>query len=240
MSNREVTQQFTAKLLPDVLKELWQAVEENRFTREQFCDEQERLFDEYRNNWAEALTLGGFHDLKESLLRELASYVGCQDLAEIERRCSVGWRDVEDEWHKRVESGSSESVQRFYDQTEAYLYNLIWWHTLCEDDAPLAYVLALRFARNRECRPVPGLRRWRELGHYSLRPSRLRQRLGRHQLIAAAIQRLAFRPAGLERSNHRPETPVASKQGLRFCDSHGCCSNTWSIRMRLWTRSPKR
>src|SRR5262245_52411270 len=107
MSNRQMTKQ-SARLLPDVLEELWQAVEDNRFTREQFWEEKEKLFEEYRNNWAEALTLGGSRDLKESLLKELASYTGSQDMAEIERRCEVGWRGVEEEWQERVESGSGE------------------------------------------------------------------------------------------------------------------------------------
>jgi dTDP-4-amino-4,6-dideoxygalactose transaminase/2-polyprenyl-3-methyl-5-hydroxy-6-metoxy-1,4-benzoquinol methylase len=151
VSDTEVREQSTPKLLPDVLKERWQAVEENRFTKEEFGDEQEKLFEEYRNTWAEALMLEGSRDLKESLLKELASYTGCRDKAEIEGRCSVAWRDVEDEWHERVKSGSSESIERFYDHTQAYLYNLIWWHSLCEEDTPLAYVLALRFAQSRDC-----------------------------------------------------------------------------------------
>jgi hypothetical protein len=32
------------------------------------------------------------------------------------------------------------------------LYELMWWHTLNEDASPLAYVTALRFAQQRECR----------------------------------------------------------------------------------------
>ncbi len=141
-----------ARLLPDALKELWQAVEENRLTDDQYCDEREKLLDEYRRTWAAALMLGGQRRVKESLLSELASYVECDDVAEVERRCLVGWMDVEDEWRQRVESASSESIERFYDLTEAYLYNLIWWHTLSEDETPLAYVLALRFAKQRGCR----------------------------------------------------------------------------------------
>jgi len=140
-----------AKLLPDLLKDLWQTVDEVRFTGEQFYDEKERLLDEYRHTWSQALILNGHRNLKESLLWELGCYVGCDDLAEIERRCSIGWKQVEDEWHERVNPGISHSIERFYDQTEAYLYNLIWWHTFSEDDTPLAYLTALHFARQREC-----------------------------------------------------------------------------------------
>lgn len=139
-------------LLPDVLKDLWQKVDDQHFTGEQFYYEKERLLDEYRRRWSRALVLDGHPDLKESLLWELGRYVGCGDPAEMERRCSIGWKDVEDEWHQKVENGSSESIERFYDRTEAYLYNLIWWHTLVEDDTPLAYVTALDFARRSGCR----------------------------------------------------------------------------------------
>ncbi len=139
------------KLLPDVLKDLWQRVDEQQFTGERFYYEKERLLDEYRRTWSQALILDGQPDLKESLLWELGCYVGCGDLVEVQRRCSIGWKGVEDEWHQKVESGSSQSIERFYDETEAYLYNLIWWHTLVEDLTPLAYVIALDFAKQRGC-----------------------------------------------------------------------------------------
>jgi dTDP-4-amino-4,6-dideoxygalactose transaminase len=139
-------------LLPDTLKTLWGAVEEERFTRDQFCSEQERLLDEYRCTWREALILHGHQDLRESLLSELGEYVGCDDRAEVERRCGISWKGVEDEWHEKVDPGSSRTIQEFYDLTEAYLYNLIWWHTLVEDETPLAYVTALHFAKQRGCR----------------------------------------------------------------------------------------
>src|SRR5215470_18737276 len=147
-------QEFTAdKLLPDALKDLWEAVEEGHFTRNQFYREQQRLLGAQRDVWREALTFGGYPDLRESLLRELGEYVGCSDLAELEQRCSIGWKAVEDEWHARVgPSPDTLAIDQFYDCTEAYLYNLIWWHTLVEDDTPLAYVLALRFAQQRRCR----------------------------------------------------------------------------------------
>lgn len=139
------------KLLPDVLKDLWQTVDEQHFTGVQFYYEKERLLDEYRRRWGCALVLDGHPNLKDSLLWELGRYVGCGDFVEIERRCSIAWKGVEDEWHQKVEDGSSQSIDRFYDETEAYLYNLIWWHTLIEDDTPLAHVTALDFARQCGC-----------------------------------------------------------------------------------------
>jgi dTDP-4-amino-4,6-dideoxygalactose transaminase/SAM-dependent methyltransferase len=139
-------------LLPDTLKTLWEAVEEQRFTDDQFSSEQQRLLDEYRCTWRDALIVNAHQDLRDSLLLELGEYVGCDDLAEVERRCGISWKGVEDEWHERVDPGSSRTIQEFYDRTEAYLYNLIWWHTLVEDETPLAYVTALHFAKQRGCR----------------------------------------------------------------------------------------
>src|SRR5262245_23937821 len=67
------------KLLPEVLKELWQSVDEQRLSREQFYDEQQRHLDAYRQIWRCALALEGHPDLRESLLWELGTYVGCDD-----------------------------------------------------------------------------------------------------------------------------------------------------------------
>jgi 2-polyprenyl-3-methyl-5-hydroxy-6-metoxy-1,4-benzoquinol methylase len=141
------------QLLPDALTDLWETVDEQLFTGDQFYSEQQRLLELHRDVWREALVLNGYTDLRESLLRELGEYVGCNDLNELERRCSLGWKQVEEEWQERVNpSPSAQAIEQFYDRTEAYLYNLIWWHTLVEDDTPLAYVLALRFAQQRQCR----------------------------------------------------------------------------------------
>lgn len=134
------------RLLPDVLKELWRTVDENRLTGEQYYLERERLLDDYRRTWRQALVLEAHDDLKESLLWELGSYLGCEDLAEIERRCMHGSENLEDEWHDRVEPTDKQSIEEFYDKSQPVLYELLWWHTLCEDNSPLAYVTALHFA----------------------------------------------------------------------------------------------
>ncbi|PYN11997.1 MAG: hypothetical protein DME05_22805, partial [Candidatus Rokuibacteriota bacterium] len=61
------------QLLPDRLKELWRAVDENLLSVEAFTSEQERLLDDYRRTWADALTLEGHPTLRESLLAELGT-----------------------------------------------------------------------------------------------------------------------------------------------------------------------
>ncbi len=59
---------------------------------------------------------------------------------------------VASEWKETFQKDNARSVERFYDQSQAYLYDLIGWHTLADDNSPLAYVLALQFALDRGCR----------------------------------------------------------------------------------------
>lgn len=143
-----------SQLLPDALQDLWQKVDEGQLSSDQFYREQQRRLAEHRAVWRAALILREYSSsLRESLLRELGDYVGCDDLSEAERRCSIAWKGVEDEWHAQVDSAPRASaIEQFYDRTEAYLYNLTWWHTLVEDDTPLAYVVALRFAQRHQAR----------------------------------------------------------------------------------------
>ncbi len=140
------------KLLPDVLKELWQTVDGKRFTGEQFYFEQERLLDGYRDIWKHALAMEGNQNLKGSLLRELGAYLGCQDLAEIERRGQDAMTAAKHEWEGRVDPSRRETVEQYYEDSEAILHELTFWHTLEWDSSPLGYVTALQFARHHRCR----------------------------------------------------------------------------------------
>src|SRR5262249_50905214 len=61
--------------------------------------------------------------------------------------------DLFDEWHTHTRSEQDgDSVIAFYDQSEAYIFDLMGWHSLVDDKGPLAYVVALRFAQGEECR----------------------------------------------------------------------------------------
>ena len=140
------------RLLPDQLKGLWQLVEEKQLTLEQFTCEQERLTAEYRYLWEQALMLEGCTNLQESLCSELALYSGCKELSEIQRRCLCALSKIKDEWHGTVKGNDRQCVEQFYNESEAMIYELMWWHTLGEDDSPLAYVTALHFARMHGCK----------------------------------------------------------------------------------------
>jgi 2-polyprenyl-3-methyl-5-hydroxy-6-metoxy-1,4-benzoquinol methylase len=140
------------KLLPDQLKDFWQAVVRHEHTAEDYTHIYDRLLGEYRQTWERALILQGHQDLQESLLAELGRYSQCNDAAEILRRCEQAVASVKREWEDKVQPADRRSIERFYDESQAMLYELMWWHTLGEDISPLSYVLALRFAQQRGCR----------------------------------------------------------------------------------------
>lgn len=140
------------QLLPDRLKELWRAVDENRLSVEAFTSEQERLLDDYRRTWTDALILAGNPTLRESLLSELGTYMSCADPAEIEARCARALAALKSEWEAKVIPGSRDSIEQFYDESQHTIYELMWWHTLTEDASPLSYVTALHFAQRGESR----------------------------------------------------------------------------------------
>ena len=139
------------ELLPNRLKELWQSFQLNRITYEEFNGEQDRLLDEYRKIWTEALSLEGMNSLDDSLHTELGRFTGCTDLREVRRLCSAALDDVRAEWEGKVASDAAGSVQEFYDGTRAMMYELMHWHSLADDNSPLAYVLALRIAELYGC-----------------------------------------------------------------------------------------
>jgi len=138
------------ELLPDRLKELWGRVERKQLTVAAGDYQQGRLLDEYRVTWTEALILEGQQDLRRSLLSELAAYLGCDDLTALESRCKDATRTLSGDWRRMVDPVDTRSIERFYDQGQGYLFELMWWHTLVPEDGPLAYVLALDFARQRQ------------------------------------------------------------------------------------------
>ncbi len=143
---------FMQKLLPDRLKEKWKDVEDKKATVEEFEERQAAWFEEYREIWRKGLLLDGQTDLGQSLLVELGRHVGCTDLAEVRRRCAQASSGVKAEWEEIVRPGDRDSVERFYNQSVAEIYGLLWWHALEDDHSPLAYVAALEFAKGKGCK----------------------------------------------------------------------------------------
>jgi mycofactocin glycosyltransferase len=138
------------RLLPDQLKAAWQAVEAKSLTAEEFDARQQDWLEEYREIWRQALLLDGQSDLARSLPAEIALFSG-DSVEEVERRCKRAVTAIAEEWNEQVSTADRESVERYYDQSEGYIYDLMWWHALHDDNSPLGYVTALDFARRSGC-----------------------------------------------------------------------------------------
>jgi 2-polyprenyl-3-methyl-5-hydroxy-6-metoxy-1,4-benzoquinol methylase len=138
-------------LLPDQLKALWHAVDQKQLTVDEFTREHERLLGEYQQTWTQALMRQEQQNLQASLLSELGMYMQCDEVAELQRRCERAVETLKSEWQGQVRQQDQQSIERFYDQSQTTIYELMWWHTLGEDASPLAYVTALHFARQHGC-----------------------------------------------------------------------------------------
>jgi 2-polyprenyl-3-methyl-5-hydroxy-6-metoxy-1,4-benzoquinol methylase len=136
-------------LLPDRLKEIWGRVDAGQLTADVAQQRQEVFLDEYRAIWTKALVRHDEGDLKHSLLKELAAYLSWGNLDEIEARCRAIGQELKSDWERIVKRDDASSIERFYDKSHAHLFELTWWHTLADDQTPLAYVLALDFACRR-------------------------------------------------------------------------------------------
>jgi SAM-dependent methyltransferase len=140
------------QLLPDRVKQLWTAGRRDNVPDERLWHEQERLTAEYKDIWSDALRLDGHADLKSSLLSEVGECLGCTDLDLVERRCRGAVVELKNEWEQRgADAADAAAVEAFYDQSQAYPFDLMWWHTLLDDTTPLAYVVALKFAEDHGC-----------------------------------------------------------------------------------------
>lgn len=134
-------------LVPDRLQELWREVDSGTITSEAFTREQERLLDGYRAAWKQALLQGGSDDLRAGLLGETALY-SRRDPREIEALCEGALGALRGEWERGVDPAERSSVEGFY-ESPTTIYELMGWHSLRDDDGPLAYVLALEIAKAR-------------------------------------------------------------------------------------------
>ena len=139
-------QESSEKPLTTQLRELWARTDTKEITREAAMAEQERLLDEYRQVWIQALLLNGESDLTHSILTEIARRRGIKDLISVRQRCQEAVQSLKRAWHEKVQTVDARNVERFYDETTSFIDELMWWHTLNEDDTPLAYVVALKFA----------------------------------------------------------------------------------------------
>lgn len=110
--------------------------------------------EEYRKVWADAFLISGEDSLTHSAIVEIGSYRALDDLEIVRRRCEDAVGRLKHEWQHTVETVDANHVEQFYDLSETYIDELMWWHTLTDDNTPLAYVVALKFAEAKSCKHV--------------------------------------------------------------------------------------
>lgn len=135
-------------LVPDRLNDLWIRCEAGELSPKRFWELEKEALDEYRALWREALVPPDGSDLRETLLDELQKYFSI-DKATAEKRCRAATKSLCETWRESVDETNLGSVVSFYDASETYIYELMWWHTLEDDASPLSYVIGLDLARPR-------------------------------------------------------------------------------------------
>jgi mycofactocin glycosyltransferase len=136
----------TEQMLATQLRKLWARVDAHEISSDAAMAEQERLLADDREIWARALLLKGEHDLTRSTLVELAKHSQTDDLGAVRRRCEDAVQSLKHAWGEDVKTLDAPHVERFYDRTALFIDELMWWHTLNEDNTPLAYVGEMKFA----------------------------------------------------------------------------------------------
>jgi mycofactocin glycosyltransferase len=139
------------KPLPVRLREMWISGMQNGLSREEFNVIQSRELDQLAAIWTRALQLPGRDDFVDSTLHELGRWRGINDLAIVRGRCENALRSLKLRWERSVRQVNAQHVEKYYEAADEYIEELMWWHTLVDDNSPLAYVVALEFASSVAC-----------------------------------------------------------------------------------------
>jgi hypothetical protein len=136
----------SSRLLSVRLRELWGSAEKNAMSYDQCAAQQQRELDECAKTWTRALVLPGQEDIVGSTLTEIGRWRGISDPAIVRRRCESALASLKAQWERTVQTVEAGQVERYYDAADDCIEELMWWHTLGDDNSPLAYVAALEFA----------------------------------------------------------------------------------------------
>jgi len=140
------------KLLAARLKDLWRDADQNGLSSAECQAKQTQELDACAKVWTRSLLLPGEDDIVRSTLLEIGRWRGISDLELVRRRCENALHSVKLHWEQTVRQVDRRQVETYYDEADDYVEELMWWHTLAEDNSPLAYVSALEFAASVGCK----------------------------------------------------------------------------------------
>jgi len=145
----------TTTLGPSRVLALWREVEQGRTTREAFHAAETEVKDGYRRVWTNAIAGKPDGDLETAILSEIGALRGEPDLAKVRARCERSLEKLKEKWNDVVgDSVAGEQVVAYYDSADDLIEELMWWHALRDDTSPLAYSVALEFAKANGCRDL--------------------------------------------------------------------------------------
>jgi 2-polyprenyl-3-methyl-5-hydroxy-6-metoxy-1,4-benzoquinol methylase len=143
----------TATLGPSRVLAAWREVEAGRLSREDFHKKETEVVAANRRRWTEALADSAAGDLETAVLREIGAWRKEPDLAKVRARCERSLAALKDKWNADVgDTIAAQDVVAYYDSADDLIEELMWWHALHDDTSPLAYAVALDFARANKCR----------------------------------------------------------------------------------------
>jgi SAM-dependent methyltransferase len=142
----------STKLLPIRLRELWATSRGNNLSSDEWARRQNLELDECAAIWTRALLLPREDDLVWSMLIEIGRWRGISDLELARRGCEGALHSNKLDWERRVHQEEAGQVEKYYENANYYVDELMWWHTLAEDNSPLAYVAVLEFALLAGCK----------------------------------------------------------------------------------------
>ena len=128
------------------LREMWRDADQAGRSLENCAAGQRREIDEFADIWRQALLLPGQNDLVVSTLTEIGRWRRIDDPTAVRRRCEGALEALRRRWEQTVHAPDAHQVQTYYDGADDCIEELMWWHTLSDDNSPLAYVAALEFA----------------------------------------------------------------------------------------------
>lgn len=111
---------------------------------------------ELRDEWLSATLLPGVDDPRESCLQELSEYTG-QTVDRVLDLCQGAVEAQREKWSEGDRS-TPDGLIDFYNSCDAYIYELLWWHSLQAGEAPAWNARLLRLARQ------DGTRRYLDFG----------------------------------------------------------------------------
>jgi hypothetical protein len=127
----------TEKLLPVRVRDLWLGAQEKGISEGECAAKQKQELDQCEAIWTRALKLPGEEDLLHSTLVEIGRWRGIDDLRLVRQRCERALTSLKMRWEQTVREVDTRQVEKYYDTADECIEELMWWHTLRDDNSRL-------------------------------------------------------------------------------------------------------